>query len=370
MMHAGPGMTEFVASCSQAATFNRRAVLGGIGAFMGAGAGRAAVAAGWDAVVGGGEPGSFSTLGEALDKAREAGGRPFRIKLAKGFFREKLTITTPNLLIAGEGRGSVLSFDAAAGLTKPDGGHWGTGGSATLTINAPGVTLRNLTVRNAFDFIADQRTHASGGSQAVALALSRGVDRTWVDRCWVEGYQDTLYVEGRALFTRCGIAGGVDFIFGGAAAWFDHCTITTRFVPGAPVQGFVAAPSTRRDHPFGLVFADCRLQREAGVPDRSAFLGRPWRAGGNMDLVGAAAYLRCWMDGHIRPEGWSAMGYRDPKGNQQMLEPSEARLVEWDSRGPGAGSASPMRRLLTAAEAARFTRADVLAGWSPVPAHE
>lgn len=85
-----------------------------------------------------------------------------------------------------------------------------------------------------------------------------------------------------------------------------------------------------------------------------------------MDLVGAAAYLRCWMDAHIRPEGWSAMGYRNPLGAQTMLEPREARLVEWASLGPGAGPASATRRLLTADEARRFTRANVLAGWSPV----
>lgn len=367
MVHADSGMSESGVRSGSRVAFGRRAVLGGTGALLGVGLCHAAPRSEWDAIVGGSGRDRFPTLGAALDQARAA-GHPFRIKLSKGLYREKLTITTPNLLIAGEGPESVLSCDAAAGLAKPGGGHWGTGGSATLTIAAPGVTLRNLTVRNAFDYVADQRTHASGGAQAVALALAHGVDRTWVDRCRIEGYQDTLYVEGRALFTHCSIAGGVDFIFGGGAAWFDHCAITTRFVPGAPIQGYVAAPSTRRDQPFGLTFAGCRLQREAGVPDRSTFLGRPWRAGGNMALLGAATYLRCWMDGHIRSEGWSAMGYRDPGGIQRMLEPGEARLAEWDSRGPGAGSASTTRRLLEADQAARFTRANVLAGWSPAPA--
>jgi pectinesterase len=349
-----------------AARYGRRAVLGGMASALGTGCAHAAQPRTWDAIVGGTGAGHVATLGEALDRARGAGGRPFRIKLSRGVYREKLVISTANVRIEGEGPDTIISFDAAAGMAKPDGGRWGTGGSASLIINAPDVTLRNLTVRNGFDFIADQRTHASGGSQAVALSLARGADRTWIDRCRIEGYQDTLYVEGRALFTDCSIAGGVDFIFGGAAAWFDRCAITTRFVPDAPIQGYVAAPSTPGAHPFGLVFAECRLLREAGVPDRSAFLGRPWRAGGNMDLVGAAAYLRCWMDAHIRPEGWSAMGYRNPMGAQVMLEPREARLVEWASLGPGAGPASATRRLLTADEAHRFTRATVLAGWSPV----
>ena len=363
-MRADAGMVTMRAH-PPLAGYGRRRVLGGIACVLGTGFAHSARAQKWHAIVGGKGAGRCATLGEAIEQARAAGGRPFRIRLSKGVYREKLIIGVPDLLIEGEGPDSILTFDAAAGMTKPDGSRWGTGGSASLIINAPDVTLRDLTVRNGFDFIADQRTHASGGSQAVALSLARGADRTWIDRCRIEGYQDTLYVEGRALFTDCSIAGGVDFIFGGAAAWFDRCAITTRFVPDAPIQGYVAAPSTPRAQPFGLVFADCRLLREAGVPDRSAFLGRPWRAGGNMDLVGAAAYLRCWMDAHIRSEGWRAMGYRNPMGTQTMLEPREARLLEWHSLGPGAGLASDTRRLLTADEAQRFTRANVLAGWSP-----
>jgi len=366
MVHAGPGMSERGIRRGRSADYGRRALLGGMVSLLGTPLCGATIPAEWDAIVGGSGADRFPTLRLALEKARLADGRPFRIKLSKGLYREKLSITAPNVLIAGEGDDSVLSFDAAAGMTRPDGGRWGTGGSATLTVAAPGVALRNLTIRNGFDFVTHRRMHESEGSQAVALALARGVDRTWVDRCRIESYQDTLYVEGRALFTQCHIAGGVDFIFGGAAAWFDRCIITTRFVPDAPAQGFVAAPSTPRDQPFGLTFADCRLEREAGVADRSAFLGRPWRASGNMELLGAATYLRCWMDGHIRPEGWSAMGYRDRiTGEQHMLEPKEARLTEWDSRGPGAGPRSASRRLLSAAEAAHFTRANVLSGWSP-----
>jgi pectinesterase len=364
MVRADGGINE-PRACPPSARYGRRAVLGGMAAMFGTGTPLSARPAQWDVIVGGKGRAHAATLGEALERARGASDRPFRIKLTQGLYREKLVIGTPNLLIEGEGPDTILSFDAAAGLARPDGGRWGTGGSATLIVNAPGVTLRNLTVRNAFDFIDDQRTHASGGSQAVALSLARGADRTWVDRCRIEGYQDTLYVEGHALFTDCSIAGGVDFIFGGAAGWFERCAITTRFVPDAPIQGYVAAPSTPSAHPFGLVFADCRLLREAGVPDRSSFLGRPWRAGGNMDLVGAATYLRCWMDAHIRAEGWSAMGYRDPTGAQKMLAPREARLAEWASLGPGAGPASDSRRLLDANDAARFTRANVLAGWDP-----
>jgi pectinesterase len=318
----------------------------------------------WDAIVDeDGGAGTVPTLGGALDRAERAAGRPFRILLKRGIYREKLHVRSPNLTIEGQGPESVLVFAAAAGLTGPDGSKWGTGRSATLTVEAADVTLRNLTIRNDFDYLAARAAPGAFGAQAVALSLAREADRIRVENCRIESWQDTLYVQTRALFTGCTISGVVDFIFGGGASFFDRCTIVTRRVPGAAEQGYVAAPSTPAAQRFGLVFSGCRLQREPGVPDHSTWLGRPWRAGGNMDLTGEAAFLRCWMDAHIRAEGWTSMGYAGPDSVRHMLAPHEARLVEYGSIGPGAGPAGPERRVLNAEEAASFTPRNVLGGW-------
>ncbi|HEX4739278.1 MAG TPA: pectinesterase family protein [Allosphingosinicella sp.] len=318
----------------------------------------------WNAVVAAnGGAGTAPTLGAALDLAERAGGRPFRILVEPGTYREKLHIRSPNVTIEGRGPESVLVFGAAAGLVSPDGSKWGTGRSATLTVEAADVTLRNLDIRNDFDYLAARAVPGAFGSQAVALSLAREADRVRVERCRLESWQDTLYVQTHALFTGCTIAGVVDFIFGGGASFFDRCTIVTRHVPGAVEQGYVAAPSTPKDQRFGLVFSGCRLEREPGVPDHSAWLGRPWRAGGNMDLTGEAAFLRCWMDAHIHNEGWTSMGYAGPDGVRHMLAPHEARLVEYGSMGPGAGPAGVERRLLSAQEAASFTMRNVLGNW-------
>lgn len=314
--------------------------------------------------VNGDDTGIIRTIGEALAQAAAVPG-PVRISIAPGVYREKLHVTVPGVTLEAAAPGVVLTYGAAAGLARPGGGTWGTGGSATLTVEAADVTLRGLTIRNDFDFVADTRTHASGGAQAVALSIGRGADRTLVDRCSIDGYQDTLYVSSRALFRRCTVSGGVDFIFGGAAALFDRCRIVTRFVPDQPVQGYVAAPSTLASQRFGLVFDRCTLAREPGVPDRSAYLGRPWRAGGNMAILGSAVFLRCRMDGHVKPEGWAAMGFTDPAGVRRMLEPGEARLFEFGSTGPGAAPAAPGRRQLKAAETAAYTANNILGGWAP-----
>lgn len=350
---------------TQARTFGRRRfVAGGIALGVASRTAAKRPSERWDAVVdAAGRPGSVPTLTEALQLADRAGGRPFSIMVERGVFTEKCHVRTANVRIEGRGPQSVLAFGAAAGLARPDGGKWGTGGSATLTVEAPGVTLRNLTIRNGFDFLQDSITHASGGAQAVALSLARNADRSRIDGCTIEGYQDTLYVQGRARFTHCRISGCVDFIFGGAAALFEQSEIVTRFVPNAENQGYLTAPSTPLEQPYGLVFSDCRIVREAGVPDASTYLGRPWRAGGNMKLVGAAAFLRCWMDAHIRADGWASMGFTDPAGQRRQFQPADARLFEFASYGPGAGSASSSRRLLTAGQAATFTPRAILGAW-------
>lgn len=310
------------------------------------------------------DTGVQASIARALEQASLL-GRPATIGLEPGIYREKPTIAVPGVTLVGLGRGAVIAYGAAAGLRRPDGSTWGTGGSATLTIEAPGVTLAGLTIRNDFDYIDDLKTHASGGAQAVALSIGRRADRTLIERCAIEGYQDTLYVATRSLFRRCRIAGGVDFIFGGAAALFQHCDIVTRFVPDAPESGFVAAPSTLAEQRYGFVFDRCHLARERGVPDGSTWLGRPWRAGGNMAILGSTVFLRCRLDAHIKREGWTAMGFTDPSGIKRMLQPSQARLFEWKSTGPGAAPPGPGRRRLSDAQAGTYTSDAILQGWVP-----
>jgi pectinesterase len=307
--------------------------------------------------------GTHDSLAAALADA-PAGGGPYRILVGRGRWAEKLIITRPGVELVGEDRRSaVITSSVAAGHGKPGGGQWGTFGSATLTVEAPGFTARNLTVENGFDYAANLRTRSIEGLQAVALALGNEADRSRVEQCDLVGHQDTFYLRaGRARVRDCFITGNVDFIFGGAAALFERCEIRSRLRPGEALQGYVAAPSTPRSHPVGFVFDRCRLTREAGLPDSSVWLGRPWRAGGNTALLGAAAFLDCWMDSHIHPEGWTWMGYRGPGDYPMRLEPLDARLYEFRSRGPGARP-GPDRRQLGAAEAAIHRRYPLSGGW-------
>ena len=312
-----------------------------------------------------GRPGTVANIAAAVALARETGRR--RVRIEPGLYVEKTVIDLPGLELIGAGRKTIISFGAAAGFMAPDGKKWGTGRSATLTIDAPDVSLRSLTIRNSFDFIGDRASGASGGgSQAVALSLAGRADRNIIRDCTIESYQDSFYLHapGRAYVRDCLISGNVDFIFGGATALFDQCEIRSRFVPGMEVQGFVAAPSTPADVPVGFVFDHCRLTREAGLPRHSVYLGRPWRAGGNMKLTGFAAYVDCCMDDHVHPDGWTSMHYTNPAGVRTQLTPQEARLFEARSKGPGAGPARPTRRLMADDAASRLTKM-MFGGWRP-----
>jgi len=307
--------------------------------------------------------GPVPTLAAGLALAASRGA-PCRILLAPGIYHEKLTVAVAGVTIAGDGPGVVVAHAAGAAQPRPDGGgNWGTSGSAILTVAASDVTLANLTIRNDYDFLA-------APMQAVALKVDTGGDRCRILGCRVEGWQDTLLIQARTFIDRCRISGCVDFVFGGGAAWIGRSTIVSRYVPGGVGAreggggGFIAAPSTPAIRPYGLVFADCRLEREAGLPDGGTWLGRPWRAGGNMALTGYAAFVRCWMDAHIAPAGWTAMGYKGPDGAQRMLEPGEARLFEAAARGPGARTGTG-RRQLSAMDQRRMTPVTVLDGWEP-----
>ncbi|BDU15224.1 pectinesterase family protein [Lysobacter auxotrophicus] len=320
---------------------------------------------------------TFASIGDALAAAPSNSARPHRILITRGRWHEKLVIDKPNIHLIGEDRaGSVLTFDAAAGMARPDGEPWGTWGCASVTVRAPDFRAANLTIENAFDYVGNLATPkfepvGPNAAQAVALMLDAGSDRASFERVDFIGHQDTLFADaGRSAFRDCRISGSVDFIFGGGNALFEQCELHSRFRPGKERQGYVAVPCTPSAQAYGLTFVRCRLTRDAEIPDGTVALGRAWRPGrtfpdgkyGDPDAVGAAVYLDCWMEAHIDARGWDEMGYTARDGRRVMLPPGDARLFEHASRGPGAHR-SDSRRLLTNERARAYSRERVLDGW-------
>ena len=322
----------------------------------------------------------YPSLGAAIAAAPAAGTRPWRIRITRGRWHEKVVVDKPFIHLVGDDRAaSILSFDAAAGHLRPDGKVWGTAGCASLIVRAPDFAATNLTIENTFDYVGEITRSTptlppmgGNGAQGVALMLDVGADRSRLEQVDIHGHQDTLYVDaGRSRFRQCTITGSVDFIFGAGQCLIEECEIVSRYRPGKERQGYVVAPSTARSEEFGIVLRQCRLSRERDVPVASVALGRPWRHArafadghyGDPDISSQAAFIDCWMDEHIDALGWEAMGYPARDGKRVFYDPQEARLFEYASRGPGA-RASATRRVLADADAKKYTAGNILKGWS------
>jgi polygalacturonase len=328
--------------------------------------------AGTDGAIVGGAP-TYRTVGSALTGLPANGSSRAIVFLRNGRYREKLTVDRPRVTLLGESRdGAVLTFDAASDSPTPTGGTYGTRGSFTLRVVAPDFRAENMTIENAFDYPANAAKPDSDRTkfknpQAVALMTDLGSDRATFVNVKITGYQDTLFPNsGRSYFYKCEVWGHVDFIFGAGQVVFDDCDVVSRDRGSATNNGYVTAPSTKGDQPFGFLFVRSRLKKESPrMAARSVTLGRPWHPFADATVNSAVAFIDCWMDDHIGEKGWDRMSSVDSTGTRTWYEPSAARFAEYRAIGPGAVQSST-RRVLTADEAKKFTPANVLGGWVPV----
>ena len=282
-------------------------------------------------------PGTHSTPLQDTINSLPKSGTYTVIRLAPGTYREKIHVpreTPPfKLLGSAEGKSRIVWSDNAETPDKQ--GHpIGTFRSSSVTIESDDFTAENITFEN---------DHGPG---VQAVALSIGGDRGVFRNCAFLGWQDTLLVrKKRQYFDQCRIVGSVDFIFGDATAFFDHCTIEVLD------KGFITAASTAKESRFGFVFSHCKISAPGGKP---FFLGRPWGPHSSVH------FLNCEMPGEVRPEGWD--NWRDPEKERT------ARYYEWRSSGPGSKSEERVKwsHQLDATTGKSLSRAStIFSGWDP-----
>ena len=226
---------------------------------------------------------------------------------------------------------TVLTYDLHAGLPGPDGRPISTFRTPSTVVDADDFVAENLTFQN------------SAGPKGQALAVRLDGDRLVFRNCRFLGWQDTILGNrGRHYYENCYIAGAVDFIFGGATEFYEHCHIHCLG------NGYITAASTPADHPFGYVFSHCQITGEN--PDVKTYLGRPWRP------YASVTFLNTEMSGVVRPVGWD--NWRDPAREKT------ARYAEFNSTGPGANPPARVKwaRQLTDRQAAAITVDKVLGG--------
>ncbi|MDC7675895.1 pectinesterase family protein [Asticcacaulis machinosus] len=300
----------------------------------------------------------FASLQSALDTASaDTSDQWIKIRITAGDYYEKVTISRHKIRLIGAGPDQTrLHFDAVAETAgKYHRRNWGTPGSATLTINADQVTVEGLMIENTFDYLSndalpDADPKKISNSQGVAVLLDIDSDRVLMRDTALLGYQDTLFANGkRAVIRDSLIAGNIDFIFGNGQLLIEDSEIRTRnravtIAPGE-FHSYLLAPSTPLSQPVGIVVYRSKLTREAGVPDLSVALGRPWHptttfADGRYadpNAVGQASFIDCVMGSHIHPDHWTSMNGTARDGTKTaVFHPQDSRFYETGSTGPGA----------------------------------
>ena len=262
---------------------------------------------------------------------------PVVIHLAPGVYKELIYIQREKRffkLVGENPTNTILTFNLNANLTNAWGKAIGTFKTPSTTIDADDFIAENLTFEN------------SAGPVGQALAIRVDGDRATFRNCRFLGWQDTILLNrGRQYFENCYICGHVDFIFGAATAWFEHCEIH------ALRGGYLTAASTPVDVPFGFIFSNCKITGEPGV---KTLLGRPWRQ------FASTIYLNCELSDAVQPKGWFDWG-----------KPHDTiRYAEFNSTGAGANPTNRVdwSKQLKKSEAEKITVEKVLGGadnWDP-----
>lgn len=291
----------------------------------------------YDFVVAADGSGDFVTIQDAFDAVPDYRKVRTVIFIKPGTYKEKLVLpaSKTNVTILGEAAATThITNDDYASKKNRFGEEMGTTGSSGFFVFADGLIAQHLTFENT----------AGPVGQAVAVRVDG--DQVMFEDCRFLGFQDTLYPHGdhsRQYYKHCYIEGTVDFIFGWSTAVFEDCEIHCK------QGGYVTAASTHEGTPYGFVFIRCRITGDAEA--HSFYLGRPWRPHAQ------TVFLHCYMDEHIKPEGWH--NWQKPDAEATTF------YAEYKSTGPGA---APKKRVawahqLTDAEAANYTLEKIFTDW-------
>ncbi len=301
--------------------------------------------------------GDTTTLSEAFTLALEVPEEfAVEIHIGAGTYKEKTELERDNVTLIGENaENTILTFDDYGLFTMPDGIKRGTFRSYTMFVHSDQFVAKNITFANTAGF---------GPKIGQAVAVYADGARMIFENCRFLGRQDTLFTaplpptviewggfrgprenaprdNGTHYYKNCYIEGDVDFIFGGATAYFEGCEIHSLTRNSNP-EGYITAASTPEDRPYGYIFDRCRFTSDC--EPETVYLGRPWRN------YAKTVILRSELGAHIKKEGWHDWNKEEAR--------EHAYYAEYNNFGPGA---SPETRVswshqLTDEEAMTYTK--------------
>lgn len=251
----------------------------------------------------------YHSIQEAIDSLEQQSmGQADTLYILSGVYKEAVRIYRSNLRIIGIGSVEIV-MNRYAKQRDETGEEINTFATPTLFLGGSHLVIENLVITNSA---------GQGDSIGQAVAVYAHCDQTVFRNCTFKGHQDTLFtgplppaprerstfggiplrehhVHYRQLYQNCYIEGTVDFIFGGATAYFEQCEL--RSLRHSENQaGYITAASTPEGESYGYVFKNCFL---TAVPNIApVFLGRPWRE------YAKTAFVDCQMGEHIHSSGW------------------------------------------------------------------
>ncbi|XP_019183215.1 PREDICTED: pectinesterase 2.2-like [Ipomoea nil] len=225
------------------------------------------------------------------------------------------------------------------------GDNYTTFKSYTLASKGPAAILQDLCVRNT-----------AGAAKHQAVALLVGGDKSIINRCRLEGYQDTLYAHSKRQFYRdCTITGTIDFVFGDAAVVLQNCTLIAKKPLAAQKNMVTAQGRSDPNQNTGISLQLCNFvpsPQLAPVVDRfPTFLGRPWQK------FSRTMVMESFIGAHINPAGWYEWS--------GTLFLDTLWFGEYSNRGPGSSTKnrvkwSTFHAVSDRSVAAKFTVAKLL----------
>lgn len=253
--------------------------------------------------------------------------------LDEGIYHEKLRITHKSIKIYGKGvdKTRIVNGDFAYKLHE-DRLLYNTFRSYTVMVLSDNVYMEHLTIENNCG-----RGERIG--QGVALhVLSKS---SMFNHVQLIANQDTLFVgplprdlnerydhflpieERHDLMTYhhfkdCIIKGDVDYIFGSGMAYFEHSTMVSTG------KGYVCAPSTYHEFPYGFVFKDCTFINES---EEAIYLGRPWREYGSLVFLDCSYVGLFHKDRYTRWDKEHIRFYESPYVLQDIARPLTHEMI-------------------------------------------
>lgn len=254
---------------------------------------------------------TFKTIRKALTYLKKSGlandvNKVIYIK--NGTYYEKLEVDMQNVIFIGENQDqTIITYNKASGNMTPQGGSFGTQGSATFAVKpqARGFIMYNLSVKNEFDYANATINDKQG------VALVSEADQAIYYKVKFFGVQDTLYAKsGRQWYYQVYVEGSVDYIFGnGGPVFIEDSQIHTLGRTGAnqyitAYKGFNGNSNLDGLIEYGVIFYQNRIT--AGSND-TLYLGRPWAQDASV------LFMNNIFEAKIHADGWTSMSGNTPE---------------------------------------------------------